>query len=181
MIKDISKIREELKDHIEIELPYYFKKNCYVKYITLKNEEESFYIGGHFVSYGNDSILLKKNNRTWCVPTCYRNKDGGVKYKTRFFILENLEDIICDKKVKELNDSINFQKSIIEKLTEELKDLEIHKKQLLDTVQEYEELLQQNRYHLKDLSIKLREKDEKIIKYEDIIQKLSYSHPLINK
>ena len=181
MIKDISKIREELKDHIEIELPYDFKKNCNIKYITLKKEEESFYLGGNFISYGNDSILLKKNNRTWSVPTCYRNKDGSIKYKTRFFILENLEDIICDKKIKELDEIINFQKSIIEKLTEELKELEIHKKQLIDTVQEYEELLQQNRYHLKDLSIKLREKDEKLLKYEDIIKKLSHSHPLINK
>ena len=60
MIKDISKIREELKDHIEIELPYDFKKNCNIKYITLKKEEESFYLGGNFISYGNDSILLKK-------------------------------------------------------------------------------------------------------------------------
>ena len=180
MIKDISIIREELNNFIEIKMPYEFEKECHIKYITLKNGEESFYTGGNFLTYGNDCLLLKNKNRTWSVPMCFRNKDGSIKYESRFFIPEKIEEK-CDKIVEELNDTINFQQSIIEKLTDQLKNIEIHRKQLIDTNQEYEELLQQNRYNLKELSIQSREKDKKILQYEEIIQKLSQSHPLMRK
>jgi uncharacterized coiled-coil protein SlyX len=180
MIKDISIIREELNNFIEIKLPHPLTKNCHIKYITLKNDLESFYTGGEFLSYGNDSLLLIKNNRTWSVPTCFRNKDGSIQYESRFFIYEKNEEK-CDKKTTELNDTISFQQSVIDKLSDQLKNIEIHRKQLIDTNQDYEELLQQNRYHLKELSIQSREKDKKLLQYEDIIQKLSQSHPLMKK
>ena len=79
MIKDISIIRKELEGYEEIDLPYDFIKGCSIKYITLKKknkeEEESFYPGGEFISMGNDCIILKKGHRTWQVPCCKRNKD----------------------------------------------------------------------------------------------------------
>ena len=49
MIKDIKQIKEHLKDHSEIELPYPFKKDIHIKYITIKDGDESFYVGGKFI------------------------------------------------------------------------------------------------------------------------------------
>ena len=34
MSQDISLIRKELENHIEIKLPYDFPKKCHIKYIT---------------------------------------------------------------------------------------------------------------------------------------------------
>ena len=178
MIKDLSIIRKELENHVEVQLPYEFHKNCHIKYITLKNDEESFYKGGKFINNGNDSLILTNNIKTWAVPTCFRNKDGSINYESRFFIPEKEEEI--NKETKELHDTIEFQQSVIEKLTDQLKEIELQKKYLQDDKTEYEELLQQNRYHLKDLSIQLREKNTQLSQYENIIQKLSQSHPLMN-
>ena len=46
-IDDISEIRKILKDYVEVELPYDFKKEEDIKYITLdKNTQtESFLMG----------------------------------------------------------------------------------------------------------------------------------------
>ena len=88
MIKDLSIIRKELENHVEVQLPYEFHKNCHIKYITLKNDEESFYKGGKFINNGNDSLILTNNIKTWAVPTCFRNKDGSINYESRFFIPE---------------------------------------------------------------------------------------------
>lgn len=181
MIKDISIIRKELDGYEEIVLPFDFIKGCSVKYITLKKknkeEEESFYPGGEFISMGNDCIILKKGHRTWQVPCCKRNKDGSIRYSTRFFI-KSEEEEKCDEKVKELNDVVKYQQNIIDTLSEKLKELELIKYQIMEEKQNYEDLLQQNRFNLKELSIQSREKDEKIKKYEDIIKKLANSHQM---
>ena len=181
MIKDISIIRKELDGYEEVVLPYGFTKDCSIKYITLKNkdniEEESFYKGGGFISLGNDCIILKKKHRTWSVPICKRNKDGSIRYSTRFFV-KSEEGEQCSQKVKELNEVIQYQQNIIEKLTEKLKDIELIKYQITEEKKTYEDLLQQNRFNLKHISIENREKDEKIKKYEDIIKKLANSHQM---
>lgn len=179
MIKDILIIKKELEGFEEIDLPYEFDKGCLIKYITLKrnSEEESFYTGGEFQNFGNDCIILKKNHRTWSVPSCKRNKDGSIKYSTRFFIKEEKEEK-CDKKNKELNDIIKYQQNIIDKLSEKLKNLELINYQMNEEKQNYESLLQQNRFNLKELSIKHRENERKIEKYKDIIRKLANSHQM---
>ena len=48
MIKDISIIRTELIGYAEVQMPYDFPKDCHIKYITMKNDEESFSKGGKF-------------------------------------------------------------------------------------------------------------------------------------
>jgi len=184
MIKDISIIRKELEGFEEVELPYDFSKGCAIKYITLtkkdNEEEESFYKGGEFISLGNDCVIIKNKYRSWSVPTCKRNKNGSIRYSTRFFI-QGEEEVKCDKKVGELNEVVQYQQSIIEKMTDKIKELEIIKRQLSKERQDYEELLQQNRYNLKKLSIESRDKDEKIVKYEEVIKKLANSHQLFYK
>ena len=181
MIKDIGIIRKELEGFVEIELPYDFEKGCHIKYITLKNNEDSFYKGGKFNYYGNDCIYLKTNSKNWCVPICKRNKDGIIQYKSRFFIKENCENNSeCLEKNNELSKTIEYQQLIIEKLKNNLKDLELLKYSLIKEKREYEELLQQNRYNLKEISIDNREKDKKIKEYEKIIKKLTNSHSVFN-
>ena len=68
MIQDIIKIREELDGFIEVEYPYEFQKGCLIKYITHKKnlEEESFYPGGSFISYGDNYIVV------YIYPPIYR-------------------------------------------------------------------------------------------------------------
>ena len=51
MITDISIIREELKDHEEVEMPYPFEPDTHIKYITLKGNHSSFYRGGTFIKW----------------------------------------------------------------------------------------------------------------------------------
>lgn len=179
MIKDIIKIREELIDYEEVELPFEFEKGCHIKYITKKDEDESFYTGGLFLYFGNDCIVLENNNRKWSVPLYKRNKDGSICYKSRFFIKDK-EEQDCEKDKKELNEIIEYQQSIIQTMTEKIKELEIIKHTLINEKREYEELLQQNRYNFQNVCIESKEKDEKIIKYEDIIHKLTNSHSMFN-
>jgi len=175
MIKDISLIRSELEGFIEVELPYEFEKGSQIKYITKKNEEESFYKGGKFNYFGNDCIFIETNSRKWSVPTCKRNKDGSIAYQSRFFI-KSEEEAKCDKVNHELNQIIEYQQSIIEKLSEKNKKLEIINVSLTQDKRDYEELLQQNRFNFKELSIESRKKDNIITKYESVIQKLTNSH-----
>ena len=51
MIKDITIIREELNGFAEVEMPYDFPEDCHIKYITMKDNEESFSTGGKFCSF----------------------------------------------------------------------------------------------------------------------------------
>ena len=186
MSQDISFIRNELENHIEIKLPYNFPKKCHIKYIThnKKKDTELFYKGGEFVSFGNNCICVKNKARSWNIPINYYHKDGSIRYTSHFYILNDTDDNCeeqCDKKYYELNEIIQFQKSTIEKISESLGKLELQKSYLIQEKKDYEELLEQSRYNLKDLSIKNREKDKKINQYEELIKRLTNSHPLFNK
>ena len=126
MIKDIGTIRKELdgfEEIEEIEIPNAFKKGNHIKYITQKNDEESFYKGGKFNYYGDDCIYLESKSKKWCVPICKRNEDGSIKYQSRFFIKEKEEDKECLEENNKLMDTIKYQQKIIQKLTENLKDV----------------------------------------------------------
>ena len=123
MIKDINVIKEHLIGYIEVELPYPFKKGEDIKYITMRNDGESFYTGGNFVSLGNNCIILQNNFRKWSVPTCKLDKNGDIDYRSRFFIVENELDE-CNHDNKKLKETIKFQQDIIDKLHSQLKDIE---------------------------------------------------------
>ena len=178
MIKDLSIIRKELENHVEVQLPYEFHKNCHIKYITMKDNEESFSTGGKFCSFCNDLLILQNNGPSWSVPICIRNKCGDIIYQTKFFIPENTNELIIQegggskKDNKELEDTIDYQQSIIKKLIERVKEVEIQKNELLEKVISYEELLQEGRYKLKELAIELKEKTNKLDHYEELIPKL---------
>lgn len=122
MIKDIDKIKEYLEGYVEVDIPYPFKKGHNIRYITMKEDGESFYIGGNFVSLGNNCIILQNNFRKWSVPTFIFNKKGDISYRSRFFIIsdENQDDE-DNKKFKEI---INYQQNIIDKLENKISELE---------------------------------------------------------
>uniref|UniRef100_A0A6C0FHM4 Uncharacterized protein n=1 Tax=viral metagenome TaxID=1070528 RepID=A0A6C0FHM4_9ZZZZ len=188
MIKDLTKIRELLIDYVEVEMPYDFNKGCDIQYVTCSLDEEgnidisneSFYPNCKFIRRCNDNLIVECNGLTKYVPIYRRDKVGNIIYKSRFFILEENEDGIVDNQmgggkkedIRELKDTIEYQQSIIEKLTERIKYVEIEKHEVQGQISTYEELLQEGRYKLKELSLELREKTDKLNHYEEIIPKL---------
>ena len=92
MIKDIKVIHKHLEGCVEIEMPYPMKENTLIKYITLKDGEESFYTGGRYVRMLNERVLLSNTGRSWTVPTVIRDKKGDIIYTSRFFVNKDFED-----------------------------------------------------------------------------------------
>ena len=182
MIKDISKIREYLDGYVEVELPYDFIKGSSIQYITCQLDNEgniscdSFYPNCKFIQRCNDMIILEYNTLKKRVPICRRDKEGNITYQSRFFIPEEKEgsDELkeCENDKSELLKTIEYQQSIIEKLIERVKILELDKHEIQEQTSTYEELLQEGRYKLKGLSIENRELKDKINKYEELIPKL---------
>tara|TARA_Y100001958_G_scaffold151290_1_gene136058 strand:- start:1615 stop:2064 length:450 start_codon:yes stop_codon:yes gene_type:complete len=122
MIQDIDKIKKEIKNHIEIDILFPLKPGTNVKYITLKDNEESFYIGGLFVRKGNEKIFLSQSGKTWAVPTKIRDNNNFVLYNSRFFIhKDNLKKTEIKKKEdKELEKIIESQQQVINKMTAQI-------------------------------------------------------------
>ena len=121
MITDINKIKEELKGFSQIDFPYNINKGCLVKYLTIKDNNEFFYLGGTFLRFGNDNIILTNSNQTWSVPKYIKDKSGNILYRSKFFIPN--DDSVDSKEVKELKSIIKTQQNIIDKLTERLKQI----------------------------------------------------------
>ena len=86
MSTDLNYIRLSLKNCEEISLPYKFPKQCWVKYITIKGDDEAFYEGGIFNGLGNQKIFLKNGSSKMTIPTCIKSDDGEIIYRSRFFI-----------------------------------------------------------------------------------------------
>jgi len=121
MITDINKIKEELKGFSQIDFPYNINKGCLVKYLTIKDNNEFFHLGGNFVRFGNDSLVLTKSNQTWSIPKYIKDKEGNILYRSKFFVPN--DDSVESKEVKELKSIIKTQQNIIDKLTERLKQI----------------------------------------------------------
>jgi len=191
MIKDLTKIRELLKDYVEVEMPYDFNKGCDIQYVTcdLDSEgdidinKESFYPKCKFIRRCNDILIVEYNGQTRNVQIYRRDKDGNIIYTSRFFILEKSGENQIDisqigggnktkEDINELKDTIEYQQSIIEKLTERIKQVEIEKHEIQGKLSTYEELLQEGRYKLKEMSLELREKTAKLNHYDELIPKL---------
>ena len=182
MIKDVALIRKQLMGFAEVEMPYDFKKDCIIQYITNHVtddiESEYFSTGGKFVRRCNDILILEINGNNKVVSICKRDKRGSILYQSRFFIEDDVNIQVSPqsggspKRDKKDNDIIKYQQSIIDKLTEKVKDIEVEKLELRETITTYEHLLQEGRFKLKDLSIELRDKTKKINHYEELIPKL---------
>ena len=128
MITDLNIIRKELEECYEVEMPYNFKSDCRIKYITIKDNKEYFYQGGKFRRMGNNKIILYNVTSAWTVPTNFYDKKGNVIYKTRFFIdKQEDEQYENNNKEKELMSIIKKQQEIIDKLSNKVIELSIKK------------------------------------------------------
>ena len=178
MIKDIVKIKEHLVGFVEVGSEHEFVRGDHVSYIKLKGMEESFYPGGEFQGKGDNCVFLAKNGSRWKVPLSERHPDGSEKYRCRFFV-KAITQSVESEDVRELNQTVQYQQEIIEKLGETLKQLEFQKHELSEQLCECQELLRQTRGNLTEVVQRLREKEQLVANYQDLIQKLSQSHPMM--
>ena len=117
MSQDLEFIKNELKNCEEIDSYQDLELGNYIKYITIKGNDEFFYTGGIYKKLGDNKIFLKKGGRSWSVPLTYKNKEGEIIYKTRLFNQLNN----CSKEMDEYKKIIHNQQQIIEKLNQQLK------------------------------------------------------------
>jgi uncharacterized coiled-coil protein SlyX len=120
MIKDKKVIKDLLKEHVEVELPYPFKEGVMIKYFTMKDGEQFFSTGGRFVRMLDRKILLQNSGKSWTVPVDICDKKGDIIYKSRFFVHKDFEKE-NDKKISELESIIKSQQDIIKKLSQQVK------------------------------------------------------------
>ena len=137
-IRDISTIREELKDYIEVEMPYNFVENSHVKYSTLEEDtnSEAFYMGGTFLKMGNEKVYLQSGPATWNIPVKVRDDNNNVIYESKFFVeIDDDSEIEKDKEIKEYQKIIKAQQMVIEKMTKSIKGDKLK-------IQKYENIIQ---------------------------------------
>ena len=140
-IDDISEIRKILKDYVEVELPYDFKKEEDIKYITLdKNTQtESFFNGGEYVKSGNELIYLQNGPINWSIKTKLRDDDNNIYYTSRIYVRDKIDiKNYNTKDILEFQKTIKAQQMVIEKMTKTIREDKIQ-------IQKYENLLQKNK------------------------------------
>jgi len=119
MINDINTIRKELKGYDEVEMPFDFKIGTHIKYITIKDNVESFYIGGKYVKMGNEKIVLSNGGSNKYIPTIIRDNNCKIIYSSRFFIpnLDEKEELSVKTQMY-YEKIIKSQQRVIDKMTE---------------------------------------------------------------
>jgi len=135
-IDDISEIRKILKDYVEVELPYDFKKEEDIKYITLDNntQTEFFFNGGEYVKSGNELIYLQNGPINWSIKTKLRDDENNIYYTSRIYVRDIIEET-HSKDIMMLQKTIRAQQMVIEKMTKTIREDKIQ-------IQKYENLLQ---------------------------------------
>jgi len=163
MSKDIAVIKEELKTCEEVTLPYEFEKGTWIKYITLKGEDEAFFKGGVYCSMGNGCIFLKNKSMTWPVKTYVKDDDGTIIYQSRFFI--DTKYTSCSKELSEQMKIVKTQQKVINKLGAKLEELEACNQSLQIESNEYLSLVE-------ECKTKLKEYEVRDVKYRLVLGKL---------
>ena len=88
MSQDLTEIKKELKNCEEIDSPYLLVQGSKVKYITLKDKQEYFYIAT-YERMGDNKIFVKnEKSKISPVTLIYKGKGGNHIYKTRLFGLK---------------------------------------------------------------------------------------------
>jgi myosin heavy subunit len=181
MLQDLAKIHKELEGYVEVDSDYDFPKNVHIKYLTQKKGTHGFCKGGKFKCRGNNSLILSTNVATWPVKLIHYNSDASVGFVTRLFVPEDCENCPAQSQTtseKTLSQTVDYQQSIIEKMTDKIKQLETKNYELQQHKQQYEQLLQQGRESLQQLQQKYKTSLEAVKESQNMIQKLSQSHPM---
>jgi len=131
---DIKIIKQELIGYEQVEIPFIFKLNKKIKYITLESEtnSEAFYNGGNYLRMGNEKIFLQNGPATWQVPIKIRNDDNKVIYESKFFVEQDQDNKSNDIKIYEK--TIKAQQMVIEKMSKTIKEDKIK-------IQKYENII----------------------------------------
>lgn len=159
MTTDLNSIKQSLQNCEEISLPFKFPTKCWIKYITLKDDDEFFYEGGEFIKMGDHKIFINENGRQKCIPTCIRTDDGDIIYKSRFFI--NPNNSPCDSNLVKHTKIIESQQSVIKRNAKHIQLLESRINQLTDDNYQIRIELQDNIELVKEL--KTNEKKYKLL------------------
>ena len=117
MTQNLTSIKKELKNCVQIETVYELIPNQTVKYITLKGDEEYFYIG-KYVRMGDNKIFINNKGSIKPIKLVHKNKDGSILYRTRIFI-EKINK--CTLANEESEKVIKNQQMIIEKMNQQMK------------------------------------------------------------
>lgn len=137
---NLTTIKDSLKNCEEIELPYDFKVGEKIKYITLDKDTqtEMFYNGGEYLKMGNELIFLQNGPSTWSFRTKLRDDDNNIYYTSRIFIEKHEDDIIYDNKdIKHLQDTIQTQQRVIERMTKTIREDKIKIQKYENYIQKY--------------------------------------------
>ena len=127
MSQDLTEIKKELKNCEEIDSPYLLVQGGKVKYRTLKDKQEYFYIAT-YERMGDNKIFVKnEKSKISPVTLIYKGKGGNHIYKTRLFIDKKPE---CDVNQIENEKIIKNQQMIIEKMNLKMKKQDLVIKQL---------------------------------------------------
>ena len=118
MSQDIAFIKKTLQNHEEVDSPYDLIIGDHVKYITLKGDDEYFYMGGEYKGMGDNIIFLKDKGKRITVPLVYVDKEGNILYKTRLYTESECE--FSEKEKQEYESIIQTQQRIIETMTEKI-------------------------------------------------------------
>ena len=118
MSQDIAFIKKTLQNHEEVDSPYDLIIGDHVKYITLKGDDEYFYMGGEYKGMGDNIIFLKDKGKRITVPLVYVDKEGHILYKTRLYTESECE--FSEKEKQEYESIIQTQQRIIETMTEKI-------------------------------------------------------------
>ena len=137
-ITDIDTIRNELIGFEEIEMPYIFKEDVLIKYITAIDNQEVFSKGGCFVRLGNEKIFLRNGPHNWQVPIKIRDDDSNIIYESKFFIKEDKKK--GNEDTEKLKKIIKAQQDVINKMTKNIENLNKDYNKLKITNKKYEEI-----------------------------------------
>jgi len=123
MTQDINKIKLSLKNCEEVSLPYKFEPRTWIKYITVKGEDEVFYEGGIYAGMGDHKLFVINKGKRLTVPTYIRSDDGEIIYQSRFFI-DTKKTNTCEDKHIEITKTVKAQQAVIKKTSIQIKMLE---------------------------------------------------------
>jgi|TARA_B110001469_G_scaffold105374_1_gene104695 hypothetical protein len=137
-ITDIDTIRKELIGFDEIDMPYIFKEDVLIKYITAVDNQEVFSKGGCFVRLGNEKIFLRNGPHNWYVPIKIRDNDSNIIYESKFFIKEEKKK--GNEDTEKLKKIIKAQQDVINKMTKNIENLNKDYNKLKITNKKYEEI-----------------------------------------
>ena len=141
MSQDLDFIKQELIHCEEFSSPFDIDINSYVKYITLKNKQEYFYSGGKYIGMRENQIILQTDKTKLYVPLTLKNPDGSILYKTRLFVVNEDSQESSLKTSQHYESIIQTQQSIIETLTQKIKQFSDQNQELKTKQYKYEEVI----------------------------------------